>query len=283
VNSIIYELQRTFRSRFVLVMVVLILLASSLVAYAVATQSPSVSPIRRVIDIVSLSGLLGDIFGIAIPILAVFMAYLTYGKDKTGGVLESVLARPVTRGGLLMSRFLGNTIAILIAVAASILIFDAGVYSYYAKGLPLGNIAGLIWTYLVEGSAFIGMVYLFSQLMRSQTAVLGISIALFLVFVLFWNTITSIVLLEVFHEGLASLASLQGTVISDFISPAGYGRNVTLYLGKQFTGLSTAGTIENISVDPASYGVTLGTLLAGGVAWMVLPIVGAYFSARKFD
>ena len=92
-----------------------------------------------------------ELLGFLIPILAVFAAYLTYGKDRTSGVLESVLKRPVTRGSLIASRFTSNVISIFVAVGLSMIISDIIIFHYFSMYLSTTFDLYFVWQYLVEG------------------------------------------------------------------------------------------------------------------------------------
>ncbi len=283
-NSILYELERTLRSKFVLVMMGIIILIGALLAYALSRGPTSVPRADRLITDNGVFTIVDAIFGVLIPILAVFMGYLTYGKDRTSGVLESVVTRPVTKGQLVLTRFIASVIAILIALVIATFIIDVGQYSYYYKFIPASMIEALVWTYLVEGAGFLGLVYLFSHLLKSQSAVLGISIGIYLVFALLWSLVETIVLVVVFHASLGSLSSLQGMVNFNFASPSGYSRNVVMYLTNSSTisGISVPGSFSN-GINPANYGITLVSLGAIGIAWMVVPVILTYLLAKRFD
>ncbi len=283
-NSILYELERTLRSKFVLVMMGIIVLIGALLAYAIySSGSPSVPRAERGnLSDIGVFTLVDAIFGVLIPILAVFMGYLTYGKDRTSGVLESVVTRPVTKGELVLTRFIASVIAILIALVIATFIIDVGQYSYYYKFIPANMIEALIWTYLVEGAGFLGLVYLFSHLLKSQSAVLGISIGIYLIFALLWNLVETIVLVEVFHANLGSLSSLQGMINFNFGSPSGYTRNLVMYITNSSAISGIIGPSGN-KIDPASYGITLVSLGVIGIAWMVVPVIITYILSKRFD
>ena len=283
-NSILYELERTLRSKFVLVMMGIIILIGALLAYALSSGPTSVPRADRFISDNGIFTIVDAIFGVLIPILAVFMGYLTYGKDRTSGVLESVVTRPVTKGQLVLTRFIASVIAILIALVIATFIIDVGQYTYSYKFIPASMIEALIWTYIVEGAGFLGLVYLFSHLLKSQSAVLGVSIGIYLIFALLWDLVETIVLVEVFHASLGSLSSLQGLVNFNFASPSGYARNVVMYITSSSTisGISVAGSFNN-SINPASYGITLVSLGVIGFAWMVVPVILTYMLAKRFD
>ena len=217
-----------------------------------------------------------QILGFLIPILAIFAAYLTYGKDRTTGVLESVLKRPITRGEIIFSRFISNSVAIIGAVALSMLFSDIIINHYLGSYLSGYFDAYFIWTYVVEGLSFLALVYLFSHLVKPQGALLGAAIAIFVVWDLFW-TIIPIAILSALGIGSSTNTYLSAEVLFNYISPAGYGDLVQSF----FTG--KIGLIASTSINPALFGITAPLLIMAGILWMVVPFSIAYFLAVKRD
>ncbi len=213
------------------------------------------------------------ILGLFIPILGIFAAYLTYGKDRTSGVLESVLKRPVTRGSLISTRFAANAIAIGGAIALSVIFTDVIMYHYLGVFMTGGFVTEIFWTFLIQGIAFIALVYMASHVVKSQGALLGISISLFIVFDLFWGVfpvITSLILgIPLGSSDYAVLATRF-----DFASPSGYGSLMQILVTNTASGLPVA---------PASLGVTWASFILTGILWSMVPFVFAYYLARTRD
>jgi ABC-2 type transport system permease protein len=218
----------------------------------------------------------GPILGILIPLLGIFAAYLTYGKDRTTGVLESVLKRPVTRGGLITSRFFANSVSIILAVIVSMIVGDLIINHYFQMYLSTDFLLYIIWTYVVEGLAFLSLVYMFAHLVKSQGALLGASIAIFVVFDLFWAIIPFAILRALSIPSTSSTYVL-GNVLFDYISPSGYSNLTQLLFTKKLGFLGTH------TINPAAYGVIPAILIAAGIIWIVAPMVAAYFLARSRD
>lgn len=217
-----------------------------------------------------------EILGFLIPILAVFAAYLTYGKDRTSGVLESVLKRPVTRGGLITSRFTSNAISIFIAVALSMLFSDLIINHYFGMYLSMSFSLYFIWTYLVEGVAFLAIVYMFSHIAKSQGAVLGAAIGVFVVMDLFWSIIP-IAILSALRIASSTTTYVYATIAFDYASPSGYSSLVqTMFTNK--LGLISAQTIV-----PSSFGITGPILIIAGILWMIIPFAIAFTLAKTRD
>lgn len=218
----------------------------------------------------------GSILGLLIPILGVFAGYLTYGKDKTTGVLESVLKRPVTRGGLITSRFLANSVSIVSSVVVSIIIGDLVILHYFHMNLTLYFSLYFIWTYVVEGLAFLALVYMFTHIVKSQGSLLGISITLFVLMGLFWQVIPTVIFLAL-GIGAQSSSYIPLSLGFDFGSPSGYSRLVT------FLFTNRTGTITPVSANPVTYGITNFTLVLAGALWILVPFAIALFLARRSD
>ncbi|WP_393970712.1 ABC transporter permease subunit [Oxyplasma meridianum] len=217
-----------------------------------------------------------EILGFLIPILAVFAAYLTYGKDRTSGVLESVLKRPVTRGSLITSRFTSNAISIFIAVGLSMIFSDLILHHYFGMYLSTKFSLYFVWTYLVEGVAFLAIVYMFSHIAKSQGAVLGAAIALFVVMDLFWSIIP-IAVLSALKVSSSSTAYVYGTIAFNYASPAGYSSLVqTMFTHK-------IGLISSQTIVPSDFGISGLTLIIAGILWMIIPFAIAFLLSKNRD
>jgi ABC-2 type transport system permease protein len=217
-----------------------------------------------------------QILGFLIPILAIFAGYLTYGRDRTSGVLESVMKRPVTRGGVIISRFTSNVIAIIIAVTLSVIFSSLIIHHYFGMYLSVYFSLYFLWTYVVEGTAFLAIVYFFSHVVKSQSTLLGGSIGVFIVFDLFWGIIP-VAVLSALNVSSSTSAYILANIAFDYASPAGYSSLVQAMFTDKF-GLFGAETI-----NPAAYGIISPTLIIAGILWMIIPFFFAYTLARYKD
>ena len=219
---------------------------------------------------------IAPIIGLLIPILAVFAGYLTYGKDRMTGVLESVLKRPVTRTGLIGSRFVSNASSIIIAVVLSVAVGELIIDHYFSMYLSPGFTLFLMWTYIVEGIAFLALVYMFSHITKSLGALLGAAIGIFVVLDIFWEIIPAAVIAAL-GISTSSSAYVYSNIALNYVSPSGYESLVELLFTKHI------GFISSVSINPAAYGVTAAVLVLAGIVWMVIPFVIAYYLAKNRD
>lgn len=214
-----------------------------------------------------------SIMGLFIPLMAAVAAYSTYGKDKVGGVIESVLVRPVSRRALIISRYLATLSAVFVATIIAFLI-SSGVYDFY-----LGNtittatfISGL-WSLLVITAAYVGLVYLASSFAKSSGMLIGVVIALFMVFDFFWTFsgagiipfITASLLLNLPSGGMAYTKAI---VDMYYISPAGL-PNITSLL---ITG-SAYYQIYARNSDFVQLGLTWTNVVIVGALWIAVPLL----------
>lgn len=216
--------------------------------------------------------IISDLFAFMIPLLAIFSSYLYFGKDKTNGTMESILPRPVTRGRLITSRFIANIVTSLIAIGLGILVIDILSSKYTGVLLPGYQILELIWAYFVIAAAFIGLVYLISQLTKSAGVVLGISIVFYIVLVLFWTSIIVALGLFVLGYAFGTMPFARFYVIINSFSPIGYSNLVTTHLEGSIMGI------------PSSVvGVTFPEIFVIGIIWVVVPFGAAYMLAKNRD
>lgn len=216
------------------------------------------------------------IFGIFIPLLASLSAYFYFGKDRASGVLESVITRPVTKGRIILSRYIANVSSLTVAFAIGVAVFDLFLYRGIGSYLTTSYAGSLIWSYFVEIAAFTGLIYIASLYLRSQGAILGVAIGLFLVFALFWTGIIEPLLMTyVFHVIAGTNAYQQLEVYFYAINPASYGSLMAFFISPT--------TLLGVPTDAAKFGVTQISVAAVGLIWFLIPIILAFTVGRRRD
>lgn len=272
-RDILYDFRRTFTGRFTIVASLIIILVAVGTAYLVTSSGliPATS-----LDLAQVSfSEFGTISGTLIPILATLSSYFYYGKDKANDVLESVLVLPVTRGRLIFSRFIANVSSMLLAFAIGVGVYQLILYEQIGTALSYYYVSYLIWVYLVEIVAYTGLLYLASQFLRTQGAILGTAVLLFLFFGIFWIGYINYLVLYAAHIQVASNAYVQYHLIIDAFSPGGYAA-ISVFL---FAPTNGAGAL----LDASQFGVTPLTVGLLGVTWLLTPILLAIFIGRKRD
>jgi ABC-2 type transport system permease protein len=210
-------------------------------------------------------------FGILlIPILGIFSAYFYYSKDKASGVLESIIARPITKGKLMISRFTGNSVSFLIGLLISFGLADIILEHYTGIYISAGTFTAMFLGYLVEAIAFAGIMYLITQFEKTQGEILGTGIALLFILGFMWTIVSGAIL---FLLRLTSKTSfLKDLLIIDSISPSYFPDIISDYhLGVYST------------VSASSVGINIYSVVLIGLAWVLIPSLLALYFARKRD
>ena len=220
-----------------------------------------------------LTSFFAGIFGIFVPFMAVLGSYNSYGKDRVSGVLESVLSKPVTRRGLAISRFLSTFLAMAVAIFVSIGVIDLLFYYYAGALVDSTFLVASAGAFLVDLAAFMGIMFILSHLVKSTGALIGLGVVLVLVFDVFWGLI-EIVIAEVLHISLFSVAFYQLQFAAQFANPANFVSLVDTYLTKS-SGIGT--------INPADYGITIPSLVAAGALWVAAPLAIYLYLATKRD
>jgi len=223
----------------------------------------------------------GGIFMVyLVPLMAILATYSVYGRDRLTGVLEGVLARPVSRLGLATSRYLAVIVALCIAVSLAMGCLEGLVYWVYGGFLSLPGALTLFAALLVEIGAFTGITFLLSHTLRSAGSLVGISLGLFALFTGGW------LILPVLIAGLTGTLYTAGyetaIVHLDFLNP------VQFFTLAQYQLLASVpsgfvGPFGGGPTAPSADGITLGSLIATGLAWTVLPLLAFFYVVRNHD
>ncbi|MCL4421323.1 MAG: ABC transporter permease [Candidatus Thermoplasmatota archaeon] len=201
-----------------------------------------------------------------IPILGIFSAYFYYSKDKASGVLESIIVRPVTKGRLFASRFTAGVISFFVALIISLGFVDLVVLHYTGSALSSGSFFSILLSYFATAIAYSGIIYLISQFVKSQGAIIGIGIGLFFLLAIFWGDI-AFLLPFVLHVNLSVPGAYSIVIALSSISPSFIPTMNTYLMNGLYTG----------------DGVSLGSLLFVGIAWAIIPAVASFLLARSRD
>lgn len=212
-------------------------------------------------------------FGVLlIPIMGIFSAYFYYSKDKTSGVLESIISKPITKGKIMISRFAGNSTSFLIGLLISFGLADIILYHYTGVFISSKTFTVILLGYLVEAIGFAAIVYLVSQFEKTQGQVLGTGIGLLFVVGFMWPTVITGGILFLLHVKSTGIAYFKDLLILDSISPAYFPDLLADYI------LGSYSTFKASAVGINIYSVT-----AVGLVWVLVPSILSLYFARKRD
>jgi ABC-2 type transport system permease protein len=241
------------------------------------TRELRVRPLSLGSDVI-VTAFVAGILALFVPLMTVLAAYSTYAKDRVTGVLESILSRPITRRGLSLTRYTSVFLAMSAAIIIALAVIDTIAGTFLGSFLSTSFVLATIGSLIVEAAAFIGIVFIFSHLLKSTGAVIGLSITLWAVFDFFWS-----LLIFIISSALGFTVGSEGftriSILSDFLNPAQFYSLVGTY----FANSTIGGIGGGVSIQPSAYGVTAITISAAAVLWIALPLGLFLWLAVKRD
>ncbi len=222
-----------------------------------------------------------SIMGLFVPLMAVMAAYVSFGRDMTSGITESVLARPVTRKALISSRYAAGVtatfLALLVSLAASSYFFKY----FEGTALPLDTFITGLWSLSVTVAAYFGLGYFASTFVKSGGALLGASIGMFLAFDFLWAfsafpIIPGLITSTLLGLNPGSTGYLKSFVDLYYISPAGLPDIASL----QVSGNSYF-VIYVQKNQLAEVGLTYLNMIIAGLLWTIVPFAMSVVSFSR--
>jgi ABC-2 type transport system permease protein len=271
-NPTLYDVFRALRNPSVFAMGILTTLLAvvvlALVLSNVAQNSSNLSAAATGIGI----DVIGGIFGFFVPVIGLVIGNAVYAKDRSTGVMDSVLCRPVTRGELVISRFLALVLSSGAILAAALFVTDLAVVARTGYFIDPVALAAIFLSLLVEAASFGGLIMFLSHVFRSGSTVQGASTTIFVIFSIVWYI--ALIILVAAENNLTD--AFQTMFIADYFSPAQYTILMTAYVQHTFL-------FGILQINPANAGLVLGGLVAGGLAWTLGPFAATYYLATHRD
>jgi Cu-processing system permease protein len=268
------EFRVGLRNRWIVAMTLLLAaLALSLTLLGSApTGTAGVDPLAVVV--VSLSSL--TIF--LVPLIALLLSFDAVVGEDERGTLILLLAYPVARWEVVVGKFLGHTAILAVATIAGYGCAAAALLLRGGLGDDGGSAAGwpafgaMVGSSILLGAAFLALGGLASVLVRERATAAGIAVAVWLVFVLLYDTAL-----------LGILVADQGRIVGAGMLDVLLLLNPTdAYRLLNLTGSESTRAYAGMA-GPGESGLAPGVLVAALVAWVALPLAlaTAIFSRRQ--
>jgi ABC-2 type transport system permease protein len=224
-----------------------------------------------------LTSFVSGILAFFVPIMSILASYSTYGKDRVTGVLESVLVRAVSRRGLASIRYAAVACALAFAIAVMFGAIEVIAKIFLGSFLDLEYSLSSFYALLVEALVFSALVFLFSHVVKSTGALIGLSIVLWAVFEFFWGLI-SLLVSQALGYTIGSAGFFHVIVVMSYFNPADYYGLVATYLTKTLVAgpFSANGALGNLGVTPL-------TLALDAILWLATPLVAYFYLATRRD
>lgn len=178
------EFRIALRNRWVAIVIVLMALFALVLSAAGSAPTGALGADRLSVTVASLTSLAVYL----VPLVALLMSFDAIAGELERGTLSLVLTYPVSRGELILGKFvahlgiLGLAVVIGYGLAAlAALLTDAEA----AEGLPA--LWRLIWSSILLGATFLGVGYAISAFARRPGAAAGLAIGLWLVLIVLYD------------------------------------------------------------------------------------------------
>jgi len=262
------ELRDGFRNRWVAAAIIVLAILALVLSVLGSAPTGSVRVSELDISVISLASL--SVY--LIPLIALMLSYDALVGEFERGTMMLLLAYPVTRWQIIVGKFLGHLMILLIAivvgyggtVVALTLITDSGTEGWQAYATMMAST-------LVLGAVFIALGYLISVIVRERATAAGAAIGLWLVFVVLYD----LLLFGALTMDEEQKISQQLFSMLMLVSPTDAYRVLNLSL---FEGVSEAAGIAGVASEAGMSGMLLASSL---VLWIILPLVATMLLFRR--
>ena len=227
--------------------------------------------IQRRITNVAVGAVGIGLFSQFFPIVVLYLAYTLVAKPKGMGALEFLIARPVTRLEIYVTRFLAGVLTAPVSSGVFLIALNSSIFLLTGYSIEASNM--LILLLGVAGSliAFYSVCYMFSTIL-SGSRYLAVSIFLYLNFTMIMGILVYVAAYLMY--GLTTSLSeelLKMQYTAYYFNPLGLTNFATYYVIK-------AVFPENFPDVPV---VNPYLVVVSGVAWTLVPVVTGWILFRK--
>lgn len=262
------EIRDGLRNRWIAAAI--ILLGTLAFALSILGSAPTGSVRASDLDITVIS--LSSLSVYLIPLIALMLSFDALVGEFERGTMMLLLTYPVTRGQVIMGKFIGHVLILFMAIFAGY-----GGAIIIMTLLTGGSTEGwqayaiMMMSSLLLGAVFIALGYLMSILVRERATAVGAAIGLWLVFVVLYDLLLFSVLL--IDDG--QLMSQQLFSLLMLISPTDSYRILNLSL---FEGVSEAAGIAGIASEA---GMSSAPLIGVMVSWVIVPLTATLLMFQR--
>ena len=266
------EFLDNWRNKWIIAMAAIFLVLTLVVSYAGSSLGGG-SGWQDIDD--TIAGMM-SIVTFLIPIIGLMLGYAAIVGEKESGSLQLLLSYPVHRYEVLVGKFLG---------LSSVLAF-ASLIGFGVSGAVIGlSISGMQWgeygvfivaSFLI-GFAYIALSLCFSAVLQKRSTALGLSVLLWFLFAIIWNTILLVLLVVTENIDLS-----PG---SEFVAPTWY------HVAALINPVTAYQTLVAVNIGPVSANIagelpsfySTPVALTVLLAWIAVPLLVAFVIFRRKD
>jgi Cu-processing system permease protein len=266
------EIKMGLRNRWVLATTLLMTALALSISLLGSAPIGAVKVDSLTLSVVSMASL--TIF--LVPLMALLLSFDSIVGEVEQGTMLLMLSYPVTRGEVVLGKFIGQ--AAIITFATLVGFGSAGLASALTSDIApdaasWGALGQLIASASLLGSAFVALGLFCSVMVSQKGAAAGLAVSLWLFFVIVFD----LVLLGSLTAGLDSALSTEVFNMILMINPADVFRMINM------SDLAGSGMISGMTEATAGAGVTPETLWTSLSLWILIPLGLSVFRFNRRD
>ncbi len=203
------------------------------------------------------------LMGLFAPIIAIAMSYDAVAKERMQGSLELLLARPASRAGIAIGKFIGSFLSVGLPMLGVLLGAVVGVAGVSGKWPDAVFVAAFVVGTLGLIAVYVLVMQIFSTLAKSAGTAILSALVVWIVFNILWNLVFLAVESAFRIEGGTPAAFTLSTITTLFNPNGVYQLLVTTFVPASALGLfgTTGGGSLPDWVGPVAMAVWIGVLL----------------------
>ncbi|PTD94341.1 hypothetical protein C9439_03335 [archaeon SCG-AAA382B04] len=218
-----------------------------------------------------------SISSILIPLIAIMLGYSTISGEGENGALPLVLSYPITRGEVLVGKFLGLSLVLIASIA----------FGFGLGGIVIAVFAGIenttpymvfILLSILLGGIYLSLSIFFSAVCKKRSTSIGAGILIF-----FWSMIYGTIVFGIYLSTGGTLEQLMG---SESTLPGWMWKSIVVSpMDMHGTSAMQAFGLEKAfgyAMDVPSY-LNLEFLVVIQLLWFLIPAILAYFFFKRRD
>ena len=265
-STVAFEIQIARRNRWVTITTLL------MAVFALALSATGSAPAGKV-NASQLSVVVASLTTLSvylIPLVALLMSFDTITGEIERGTLSLILTYPAERWEILAGKFLAHLAILFVAILVGYGL--VALFALFANSTSPSGFAGLwrlSWTSVILGAGFLGMGYVVSTCARRTSGAAGISICLWLLFVVLYD----LALLAVIVADDGGFFTTDIFPLALLANPADAFRMYNL--------ASTQGGAAGSSLAGAASSIPQWQALVSVITWPLLTLSLALYKFRK--
>ncbi|QRF76547.1 ABC-type transport system involved in multi-copper enzyme maturation, permease component [Thermoplasmatales archaeon] len=200
-----------------------------------------------------------DFFPAVIGLIALLLVYTNLTRISNSGIEQSIISKPLSRRGLVTSRFIATSVVLVGVAIATPVTMDIYAVLTIGASMTEAYLLVLILGLSLTAVALCSLFFMLSSFIKSDPVFLGVGIGVVLVTSILWNPIVWALAMGITGDALGTYNVQSFIMFSNYLTP---------YVGVLNSYYMLGGSLsESISTpyDPTVYRMLIGVIVWIGI------------------